>query len=218
MDKLMPHPVYDLYERSGKPYCSTLQVAETFEKRHDDVLKSIRNLDCSNVFRLRNFAESSYLNEQKKKQPMFIMTKDGFMFLVMGYRGKKAAAFKEAYIQRFNDMETFIAEQYAAKMEFPEFTRAVMMAHDEPKSYHFSNECNMINQIVLGQSAKQFKESRGLVGIQSIRPYLSNIQITDVHALQMADVGLLIKGVPFQERKAVLTDYQDRRKIIELSA
>jgi hypothetical protein len=136
----------------------------------------------------------------------------------MGYRGKKAASFKEAYINRFNDMEAFIAEQYAAKVEFPQFTEAVMMAHDEPKHYHFSTECDMINRIVLGQSAKQFKESRGLSGVQSIRPYLSSIQAADVRALQMADVGLLASAVEFHDRKRILADYHDRRKVVKLSA
>ena len=86
----------------------SLFVAKFFEKRHDDVLKSIRNLDCSDDFRLRNFAESSYKNEQGKKQPCYFMTRDGFIFLAMGYRGKKAAHFKELYIKRFNEMESFI--------------------------------------------------------------------------------------------------------------
>ncbi len=50
---------------------SSLDVAETFEKRHDDVLKSIRNLGCSAKFRLRNFAESTYNTEPGRKQPCY---------------------------------------------------------------------------------------------------------------------------------------------------
>ena len=87
---------------------SSLDVAETFEKRHDDVLKSIRNLGCSDKFRLRNFAESTYINEQGRKQPCYYMTKNGFSFLVMGYTGKKADAFKEAYINQFEVMENIL--------------------------------------------------------------------------------------------------------------
>ena len=87
---------------------SSLDVAETFEKRHDDVLKSIRNLGCSYKFRLRNFAESTYINEQGRKQPCYYMTKNGFSFLVMGYTGKKADAFKEAYINQFEVMENIL--------------------------------------------------------------------------------------------------------------
>lgn len=84
---------------------SSLDVAETFGKRHDNVLKDIRELDCSDEFRLLNFEESTYLNSQNKKQPMYYMTRDGFAILVMGYNGEKAMRFKEAYIKQFNAME-----------------------------------------------------------------------------------------------------------------
>lgn len=69
---------------------SSLDVAETFGKRHDNVLKDIRELDCSDEFRLLNFEESTYLNSQNKKQPMYYMTRDGFAILVMGYNGEKS--------------------------------------------------------------------------------------------------------------------------------
>ena len=142
MAKLTLNPEYRLYERDGQVFCSSRQVADEFGKRHDNVLRDIANLDCSEEFRLLNFEESYYINEQGKKQPQMLMTKDGFTFLVMGYRGKKAACFKEAYIRRFNEMEAFIRSLQAAKMEFPAFTEAVMNAHEEPKHYHFSNEIN----------------------------------------------------------------------------
>ena len=54
---------------------------------------------------MRNFAQSEYINEQGHSQPHYIMTRDGFTFLVMGYTGEKAAQFKEAYIEQFNRME-----------------------------------------------------------------------------------------------------------------
>lgn len=145
--KLILNPEYGLYEKSGQPFCDSLQIAETFEKQHDNVLRDIRNLDCSDEFRLLNFEESTYKNEQKKSQPKILMSKDGFVFLVMGYRGKKAAGFKESYISRFNQMEQFIKSLLTTKIEFPAFTEAVMLAHDEPKYYHYSNEINMIYRI-----------------------------------------------------------------------
>jgi Rha family phage regulatory protein len=59
-------------------------VARYFEKRHDHVIRDIRELDCSEEFRLSNFGESSYKNDQGKKQPCYYMTRDGFVFLAMG--------------------------------------------------------------------------------------------------------------------------------------
>lgn len=78
---------------------------KTFGKRHDNVLRDIRELGCSSEFRLLNFEESDYTNAQGKKQPMIYMTRDGFTLLVMGYTGDLAMRFKEAYIKQFNAME-----------------------------------------------------------------------------------------------------------------
>ena len=84
---------------------TSLKVAEIFGKEHSKVMRDITNLYCSDDFRAANFGGSSYTSEQNKQFPMYEMTKDGFTFLVMGDTGKKAAAFKEAYINRFNEME-----------------------------------------------------------------------------------------------------------------
>ena len=203
--KLALNPNYQLFESKGAAFCSSRQVAETFGKRHDNVLRDVQELDCSENFRLLNFEGSSYVSEQKKKLPLVYMTKDGFTFLVMGYRGKRAAAFKESYIQRFNDMERFIKNMLTARMEFPAFTDAVMNAHEEPKFYHFSNEADMINKIVLGMSAKKFRELRGLEKGVSIRPYLSDAEAEAVLALQRADIGLLEVVPEFDRRREVLT-------------
>lgn len=107
-------PTLDAYEiitAKGDQLRTTSQnnVAQVFGKRHDDVLKRIRSLDCSEEFHARNFAEMIQKVEVGKgatrDTPSFEMTKDGFMFLVMGFTGKQAAKFKEAYINCFNQME-----------------------------------------------------------------------------------------------------------------
>ncbi|MEQ5147910.1 Rha family transcriptional regulator [Providencia stuartii] len=100
--------------KDHKAITTSQDVSSFFNKRHDDVLKKIRNLDCSQGFSARNFAEAEYIDEQGKPRPMYEMTKDGFVFLVMGFTGKKAAQFKEAYIAEFNRME---AELYGNKIK-----------------------------------------------------------------------------------------------------
>lgn len=212
---LMLNPCYDLYERKGQPFCSSRQVAEAFNKRHDAVLRDIRELDCSETFRLHNFVETSQTvampNGGKRRDPISLMTKDGFMFLVMGYRGKKAAVIKETYIANFNAMENFIKDMLTARMEFPAFAEAVMDAHEEPKHYHFSNEADMINRIVLGAPAKTIRERYDLPKGASIRPCLDECQIEAITALQRADIGLLAIVPEFERRKKVLTGLYQRR-------
>lgn len=93
MKQIIPMDEYGIFiDNHDTIRVDSLIVAEMFEKRHDDVLRSIRNLDCSEEFRLRNFTESSYRNGQGKKQPCYYMTRDGFVFLAMGYRGKKSVS------------------------------------------------------------------------------------------------------------------------------
>lgn len=96
---------------------SSLLVAKEFGKEHNKVMRDINNLACSQEFRAANFGESSYVSQQGKEFPMFTMTKDGFSFLVMGYTGKKAAQFKEAYINAFNKMESEIRSSIKPKSQ-----------------------------------------------------------------------------------------------------
>ena len=85
---------------------TSLAIAKAFGKNHFDVLKSIRNLECSEEFTASNFAVSEYLDPTGRKLPMYEITRDGAVFLIMGYTGKEAARFKEAYIAAFNRMES----------------------------------------------------------------------------------------------------------------
>ncbi|KQE92139.1 Rha family transcriptional regulator [Acinetobacter lactucae] len=89
----------------------SLKVADVFGKRHSDIIRAIKNIDCSTEFSERNFASADYLDEQRKSRPMYEMTKDGFIFLAMGFTGAKAAQIKEAYIKAFNQMADMLLKQ-----------------------------------------------------------------------------------------------------------
>ena len=110
---------------------TSLQVAEVFNKRHCEVLRSIHDLDCSKDLRERNFASTFYYvdmpNNAKRKEPMYYIGRDGFVFLVMGFTGKIAAKFKEEYINAFNEMEEMLRKsketQYAEKLLDEEVAR-----------------------------------------------------------------------------------------------
>lgn len=89
------------------------KVAESFGKRHDNVLRAYRKMQCSKEFALLNFVECLEINHlaNGKPEPVIQMTKDGFMFLAMGFTGQKAAEVKEAFIAAFNEMAEFIQAQ-----------------------------------------------------------------------------------------------------------
>ena len=101
---------------SGRPATTSLEVAKFFGKQHQRVMRSIDDLrsNTPESFSASNFGRAEYSDEQGKPRPMFILYRDGFMLLVMGYTGKKALAMKLAYIEAFNRMEEELARQKEA--------------------------------------------------------------------------------------------------------
>ncbi|WP_334470417.1 Rha family transcriptional regulator [Arsenophonus sp. PmNCSU2021_1] len=98
---------------NGKAITTSQNVADYFAKLHKNVIRSIQLLDCSPEFNRLNFEPVNYIDSKGEKRLMYEMTKDGFFFLGMGFTGKKAAQFKEAYIAEFNRMEAeLIARRY----------------------------------------------------------------------------------------------------------
>lgn len=89
---------------SGALMTTSLKVADAFGKRHDNLLRKIETLGCSTEFNALNFEAVEYLDLKGETRKAWNMTKDGFIFLVMGFTGTKAAAIKEAYIAEFNRM------------------------------------------------------------------------------------------------------------------
>ena len=80
-------------DTEGQPLTNSVLVAEKFDRRHDNVYQAIGKLDI-----------------QGKDRPMYIMNRDGFTLLAMGFTGKKALQFKLDYIEAFNKMEKAIKE------------------------------------------------------------------------------------------------------------
>lgn len=97
---------------------SSLQVAETFGKRHDHVTRDIEELIAqSGSPKLGNemFATGTYEN-RGKQYPMYYMNRDGFTLLAMGFTGDKALQFKLQYIDAFNEMEQQVKFQVPATL------------------------------------------------------------------------------------------------------
>ncbi|MDY7989839.1 Rha family transcriptional regulator [Paenibacillus polymyxa] len=79
-----------VYLENGQPVTDSLMVAEAFEKRHADVLRSIDNLESSKEFNERNFSLVDYTDSKGEKRRKYTMTRDGFTILARGYTGKEA--------------------------------------------------------------------------------------------------------------------------------
>jgi Rha family phage regulatory protein len=131
---------------NGTIKTTSLKVAEHFGKQHKHVLRKIQTLDCSLNFTESNFGLSEYIDESGKSNPYYEMTKDGFVFLAMGFTGKQAAQWKEAYINAFNAMADKLnsnTSQYITEFEAYQFNKSVK-AHCKSDRYLYSDTYNMI--------------------------------------------------------------------------
>lgn len=87
--------------RDGLAFTTSQQVASAFGKQHHHVMQKLESLECSDQFLTSNFSRVQFEHRGNTYEAIE-MTKDGFVFLVMGFTGKKAAAIKEGYIAAFN--------------------------------------------------------------------------------------------------------------------
>lgn len=102
---------------NGEPTTNSYAVAEAFGKRHDNVLRALKNMRCSTKFAKRNFEVCFENNELQNGKPrkFYRMTERGFMFLVMGFTGEKADAIKESFIDAFEWMANQLTRTFQAK-------------------------------------------------------------------------------------------------------
>lgn len=129
---------------SNQPLTNSKLVAEVFEKEHKNVMQSIRKLmegTAQNSAVHQMFSESTYLNEQNKEQPMFIMNQDGFTLLAMGFNGKKAMEFKLKYIEAFNAMKRQIEQNKpSVPQTYLEALKSLVKAEEEKQQLALENK------------------------------------------------------------------------------
>ena len=121
--------------QGGQAVTNSVKVAQKFEKEHKNVLCAIRELikGLAENSAYPLFEESTYINEQNgQTYPMYIMGRDGFTLLAMGFTGKKALEFKMDYINAFNKMEEVIKKSI---VQLPNFTDPAAAAEAWAKEY-----------------------------------------------------------------------------------
>jgi len=109
---------FGLIIRDNKVVVGSRRVAKNYGKVHGDVLRAIRTWIADLPDGQRNFAESSYINEQGREMPEYIMDRQGFSMLVMGFTGRDARIFTYRYTCAFEEM--------AAKLERPRTSLEVL--------------------------------------------------------------------------------------------
>lgn len=186
---------------------TSLDIAETFGKEHKRVLQDIRELECSEDFGRHNFVQSSYVNCQNKKQPMYYVTRDGFTLLAMGYTGEKAMKFKEGYIRQFNAMEKLligkIKEREKGIAVRQAFTKAIQQSSENERmhGHAYSTYTDVIYKSIFGKNAKQLRDEFGISKKESMRDYFSEEDLVKVQNAEMLVSALVGYGWGYNEIK-----------------
>ena len=148
-----------------RPVVSSRDVARVFEKEHFNVIRDIKNLECDEEFNAINFEAVDYTDAKGEKRPMYLITRDGFTILAMGFTGKKAIDFKLKYITAFNAMEEQLKNPFnipktlpealrlAAQLEEKRLVLEAKIEHDAPhtnlgKTITASHDCITVAEFV----------------------------------------------------------------------
>lgn len=127
MDELI-----NIKEHEGKPVVSSREVANNFEKEHSKVLRTIKGkIEVNPILASpKYFIESTYLDKSNRQSKEYLLTRDGFSFLVMGFTGAKADIWKLKYIEAFNKMEEYIRNQTPQLTKKEELQLAILNGTD----------------------------------------------------------------------------------------
>ena len=126
-----------LQNKDGRILASSREVAEKFGKRNPDVNRAIENLIMQNCTVKNMFEKTTYISSRGREENEFLMDRDGFSVLVMGFTGKKALEWKLKYIDAFNKMEeklksgNYLTEEERLKLQlFSKDASEVTYAHN----------------------------------------------------------------------------------------
>lgn len=186
---------------------TSLDIAETFGKDHKNVLKDIRELECSEEFGRLNFEQTSYTDSFNRRQPMYYITRDGFTLLVMGYTGEKAMRFKEAYIKQFNAMERAligkIKEREKGIAIRQALTKALQQSNENERmhGHAYSTYTNLIYKSIFGKDAKHLREEYGISKKDELRDFFNPEELQQVQKAEMLVSGLVEYGWGYDEIK-----------------
>lgn len=180
-------------------------IAEKFGKQHKDVLRAIKNMECSADFTERNFAPSEYVDSTGRSLPQMLMTRDGFSFLVMGFTGREAAQWKEKFIAAFNAMEARLrAERQAATIDLNDPSQLVPLL----TSYAQRTQIAEAKVVALEPKAEAFDRLDTAEGNLTVRPAAKVLGVMETKLTKWMEV----RGWAFRQNgRGPLQPYADKR-------
>lgn len=143
--------------RNNQALTTSLKIAESFEKRHGDVIRKIeQTISDLTKINQRNFTlvedsfiKTVYKDQKGEERPVYYLNRDAFTLLVMGFTGEKALGWKIRYIDAFNRME----EELRRQQENKPMTSLEILQHQVAVMTDHENRLNSLEDTVQQQSA-----------------------------------------------------------------
>lgn len=196
----------------NKPITTSQAIANYFDRDHDKIVKRIEQLDCSDEFLTCNFRRIKY-EHKGNNYSSYQVTKDGFIFLTMGFTGEKATMFKENYIKQFNNMADWIIERLDTKDEQKNMSKSLKgyidRTGDNQHGHAYSNEYRYLNKLVLGIDPIKWAKQKN-INAKKVRDHMNAEQLSLLTYLENRNCALLDLDIPTPERKVKLAELSTR--------
>lgn len=212
----------DVKEYKGQPVVSSREVANNFEKQHKHVLECIENLKEGVAEKSADlFIESKYQHPQNKQwYKEYLLTRDGFSLLVMGFTGAKALQWKLKYIEAFNKMEQYIKEQKPKlPTTYKEALQHLLVQVEENERLALENkqQTKVIEKQseVIGEMAPKAEYFDALVDnnlLTNIRDTAKELGIKE----RTFTEWLIQKNLCYRDKKRKIKPYANKMKYFEL--
>lgn len=203
----------EVAEMIKKEHWELLRMLEGYEPKEDGnsrrIVGIIPTLRNHNVEVSEYFIEASYKTEgNNKTYKCHLCTKMGCEMLGNKLQGENGILFTAKYVKKFNQMEEQIKLELQTKEDFKEMTEAIKKSKENPKQHHYTNEINMINRMVLGCTAKEYKTKNNIPKGEGLRDHLSYEQLSLIDTLQKINASMILLGMEYKERKIRLENYK----------
>ncbi len=195
----------------GEAVTTSRALAQYFNKQHLHVLEKVRKLDCSPGFTESNFRFSEYKDTTGRSLPEYHITRDGFVFLAMGFTGKKAAQFKEAYIDAFNRMEQQLRHS-TPSVDYTAILRATI--HGRAQALPKHKRIGAIHKIWI-QLRQRYRVSSGTdipaSKVSEACRYVASCTLADAHLPKQSELLEQERSTPVPVRTQPLQETQLER-------
>ena len=195
---------------------SSRDIADDFEKEHKNVVRDVEKLceEIGSKLSVSYFYKTTYKDSMNRTQTEYLMTRDGFSLLVMGFTGQKALDWKLKYIRAFNEMEKELKRLYEERKQWEiERAKGVLIRHvltdtikmkvaESPnKKFAYPNYTKLIYQAMFGKPYDTIRSEMNVKPKETLRDYMTGEQLKELENLEMLVSGLIGVGMGYAEIK-----------------